>query len=173
MDCGYQFSVTAGTVLQDSKLPLSKWMLATYMVCEAKKGISSNQLKRMLGVSYKTAWFLTHRIRGAMGQIEHAPFSGTVEVDETSHSGKDRHPTTEKDQYGKTKKGPRREGSNKSIVLGAVERGGQVRLRLVPNRRGEQLHGFVADNVDDESIFRETLRVLVTANPLTYETLIG
>ena len=64
--CRYQFSVTAGTVFNDSHLPLWKWFLATYLLCESRKGMSANQLKRTLGVSYKTAWYLCHRIRAAM-----------------------------------------------------------------------------------------------------------
>ena len=64
--CGHQASVTAGTVFNDSHLPLWKWFLATYLICDSKKGISANQLKRMIGVSYKTAWYLCHRIREAM-----------------------------------------------------------------------------------------------------------
>src|SRR6266498_846707 len=65
-ECRYQFSVTAGTVFHDSHLPLWKWFLATYLIGESKKGISSKQLQRVLGISYKTAWYLSHRIRSAM-----------------------------------------------------------------------------------------------------------
>jgi len=64
--CRYQFSVTAGTIFHDSHLPLWKWLLAVYMIAEAKKGVSANQLKRTLKVSYKTSWYLCHRIREAM-----------------------------------------------------------------------------------------------------------
>src|SRR5687767_14512267 len=63
--CRYQFSVTAGTIMHRSHLPLRKWFLAIYLMCESKKGMSANQLKRTLGLSYKTAWFLCHRIREA------------------------------------------------------------------------------------------------------------
>ena len=65
--CHCQFSVRVGTIFHGSKLPLWKWFLAVYMIGESKKGVSANQLKRMLGVSYKTAWYLCHRIRAAMG----------------------------------------------------------------------------------------------------------
>ena len=64
--CRYQFSVKVGTLFHDSKLPLRKWFLAVYIICESKKGVSANQLKRMLGISYKTSWYLCHRIRAAM-----------------------------------------------------------------------------------------------------------
>jgi transposase-like protein len=66
--CGYQFTVISNTMLHDTHLPLNKWLIAVYMMCESKKGISANQLKRTLDVSYKTAWYLCHRIRTAMSQ---------------------------------------------------------------------------------------------------------
>src|SRR5580658_10193104 len=65
-ECDYQFSVTAGTVFNDSHLPLEKWFAATFLLCEAKKGMSACQIQRTLGISYKTAWYLCHRIRAAM-----------------------------------------------------------------------------------------------------------
>ena len=65
-DCGSQFSVTVGTVFERSKVPLNKWLLATYLYCSSKKGFSAKQLERTLGVTYKTAWFMAHRIREAM-----------------------------------------------------------------------------------------------------------
>ena len=88
--CRYQFSVTAGTIFHDSHLPLWKWLLATYMMAEAKKGVSANQLKRTLAVSYKTAWYLCHRIRAAMKDANPRPLDGIVEVDETWVGGKRR-----------------------------------------------------------------------------------
>src|SRR5579864_3059921 len=89
--CRYQFSATAGTIFHDSHLPLTKWFLATYIVAESKKGISANQLKRMLSISYKTAWYLYHRIRKAMEEANPKPLSGTVELDETYIGGKRRY----------------------------------------------------------------------------------
>src|SRR6266542_4034277 len=86
--CRYQFSVRVGTIFHDSKLPLWKWFLAVYMMGESKKSVSANQLKRMLGVSYKTAWYLCHRIRAAMNDENGALLSGVVEVDETYVGGK-------------------------------------------------------------------------------------
>src|ERR1700678_176948 len=84
--CREQFSVTVGTVFERSKIPLSKWLTATYLLCSSKKGISSHQLHRTLGVTYKTAWFMTHRIREAMTDGSLGPIGGegkTVEADET------------------------------------------------------------------------------------------
>src|SRR3989475_9159413 len=86
--CAYQFSVTVDTIFHDTHLPLWKWFLATYLLCESKKGISANQLKRTLGIgSYKTAWYLCHRIRSAMTQGQE-PLTGIVEADETYLGGK-------------------------------------------------------------------------------------
>lgn len=151
LECAYHFSVRAGTVLQDSKLPLSKWMLATYMVCEAKKGISSNQLKRMLGVTYKTAWFLTHRIRGAMGQVERPRLNAAIiEADETWHGGKYRYQngTGTNPETGKGR-GGRRPNDGKVSVLGAVERGGEVRFKVSARRDIPSIRTFIEANVED------------------------
>jgi transposase-like protein len=125
--CGYQFTVRVGSVLQDSKLPLWKWFVAVFLMIESKKGISANQVRRMAGVSYKTAWFLTHRIRQAMVEAQgFRRLSGTVEIDATYIGGKPRFPR-------KGKRGWVR--STKTPVLGAVERGGDIRLRV--ERTGE------------------------------------
>lgn len=87
-DCRNQFSVTVGTVFEDSKVPLNKWLMAVYLMCSSKKGISAKQLERMLGVTYKTAWFMSHRIREAMrsdhkGVLGGGGTTGIVEADET------------------------------------------------------------------------------------------
>jgi len=115
--CRYQFSATAGTIFHDSHLPLTKWFLATYIVVESKKGISANQLKRMLSISYKTAWYLCHRIRKAMEEASSIDLTGTVELDESYIGGKRRHVGS---------------GNldNKTMMLGALARGGEVRLRV-------------------------------------------
>jgi len=143
--CEYQFSVRVGTIFHDSKLPLWKWFLATYLICQSKKGISSNQLKRMLGVSYKTAWYLTHRIRAAMNtEGEKALLREIVEVDETYIGGKVRG------------KGHGYRG-NKTIVVGAIQRGGDVRLAVIKERSRRELHDFIEEHVDDrtEAIFTD------------------
>jgi transposase-like protein len=137
-DCRYQFSVRVGTIFEDSKLPLWKWFLATYLVCQSKKGISSKQLERMLGVSYKTAWYLSHRIRAAMKDNEEPLLKGIVEVDETYLGGKVRG------------KGHGYRG-NKSIIVGAVQRGGSVRLAVIGDRSRRELHGFIKRHVDDKT----------------------
>src|SRR6476646_10244593 len=82
-ECEYQFSVTAGTIFNDSHLPLTKWFIVTLLLCEARKGISANQIKRTVRMSYKTAWYRCHRIRAAMQEVEKPALNGTVEIDET------------------------------------------------------------------------------------------
>ena len=139
-DCQYQFSVTAGTIMHDSHLPLRKWFVAIYLMCESKKGVSSLQLKRTLGVAYKTAWHLTHRIREAMANdpLEGPTLFGVIEVDETYVGGK----TTGK---GRGYRG------NKTIVAGAIQRDGNVRMERIPDVRRTTLHGFISRTVKDEA----------------------
>lgn len=144
MDCKYQFGVTAGTILQDTKLPLWKWFLATFLIAEAKKGVSANQVKRSIGVTYKSAWFMTHRIRAAMDLAgRERALTGTVEVDETWVGGKPRPGSG---------KGSRWTAAEKTMVLGAVERGGEVRMK-VEHRKPDKLtlHSFIAAHVDDKA----------------------
>src|SRR5580765_715271 len=90
--CRYRFSVTTGTLFHDSHLALPKWFMAILLMCEAKKGISANQMKRTLGVAHKTAWYLCHRIRKAMTDVNPEPLTGTIECDETYVGGKHRRP---------------------------------------------------------------------------------
>jgi len=138
--CRHQFSVTSGTIMHDSHLPLRKWFLAIYMMVESKKGMSANQLHRTLGVAYRTAWYLCHRIREAMGNdpLTGPTLVGIVEVDETYVGGKKR-------GKGRGYKG------NKVIIAGAIQRGGQVRIERVPNVKKATLHAFIERNVKDEA----------------------
>jgi transposase-like protein len=143
--CRYQFSVTSGTVLQDTHLPLWKWFLAVYLMVEAKKGVSANQLKRTLGIgSYKTAWHLCHRIRSAMVEANPTMLAGTVEADETFIGGKAPRARSKKE-------GARRRMENKSVVMGAIERGGKLRVQVVPDVTSGSIMGFLRDKIDDEA----------------------
>jgi transposase-like protein len=143
--CRYQFSVRVGTLFHDSKLPLWKWFLAVYLMIESKKGISANQLGRTLGVSYKTAWYLCHRIRAAMVDEDEGPLLGVIEADETWHGGKKRH-VGSGNKVGKT------------MILGAVARGGEVRLRTSRGNDRGTLHRFINAVVDGdaEAIYTDT-----------------
>lgn len=137
-DCRYQFSVTAGTIMHDSHLPLWKWFLAIYLVTESKKGISAKQLQRTIAVSYKTAWYLCHRIRDAMGDDDQPMLKGIVEADETWHGGKRRGVGTG-NRIGKV------------TIVGAVERSGEVRLRLTGGRDRGTIERFLNSVVDDKA----------------------
>lgn len=115
--CREQFSVTVGTVFERSKIPLNKWLYATFLMTSSKKGMSAHQLHRMMGVTYKTAWFMAHRIRAAMAETSPGPLGGegkTVEVDETYFGNK------AGSKRATVKKG--RSGQEKWKVVALVER---------------------------------------------------
>lgn len=120
--CGKKFTVTVGTVMERSHIPLAKWALAFRLMAASKKGMSAHQLGRMLGITYKSAWFMAHRIREAMGEPNPGPLGGenkVVEADETYIGGKARN------RKGKV--------PSKQAVVSLVERGGEVRSVHVPN----------------------------------------
>ena len=138
--CRYRFSVTSGTIFDNTKLPLRKRFVAMYLRIESKKGISANQMKRTLGLSYKTAWYLCHRIREAMGNdpLIGPTLFGIVEVDETLVGGKRRCGGT-----------GHRVGN--TWVAGAVQRDGRIRLESIPNIEKVTLHDFIKRTVKDEA----------------------
>ena len=137
LDCRYVFSVTSGTAFHKTRVPLRQWFIAVYLMCESKKGISANQLKRMFGVTYKTAWYLNHRIRNAISQAETPLLSNIVEVDETWVGGK-----VEGKGRGYT--------GNKAMVVGIVERNGKAILQIKEDRSRKTLHEFILSiYVDD------------------------
>ena len=142
--CGYQFSVISGTMLHDTHLPIRKWFIAVLLMVESKKGISSNQLKRTIGGAYKTAWYLTHRVRAAMRDAYPYPLKGLVEVDETFVGGKIK-------GRGRGYKG------NKAVVVGVVQRKGKIVLQVATGRDRETLHNFIKTHVSDdtEAIFTD------------------
>src|SRR5215212_4795469 len=142
--CRYDFSVTAGTIFHDTHLPLWKWFLAVYLIVEAKKGVSANQLKRTIGTTYKTAWYLCHRIRAALNEVDAQLLKGIVEVDETFIGG-------EVEGKGRGYKG------NKVVVVGAMQRGGNICLQVVRGTDRETLHGFIRENTagDTEAIYTD------------------
>ena len=137
--CGYEFSVTSGTMLHDTHLPLKKWLIAAYLMIEGRKGVSANQLKRTLDVSYKTAWYLCHRIRAAMKDASPFPLRGIVEIDETFIGGKIR-------GKGRGYRG------NKTVVVGAIQRNGKIILEVIHGRDRETLHDFIQEHTADETI---------------------
>lgn len=147
--CRHQFSVTSGTIWHDTHLPLRKWFIAIYLTVESKKGFSANQMKRVLGVSYKTAWYLCHRIRAAMTEHESAQLNGTVECDETYIGGRLRGQG----------KGIGNYISNKALVIGIIQRGGKVRLEVIEKRDRKTVHAFIKKHAapDTECIMTDEL----------------
>ena len=140
--CRKPFTVKVGTVFEASNLPLHKWLQAIYLMCSSKKGISSHQLGRTLGIQVRSAWFLSHRIREAMRSGSLAPPMGSgtafVEVDET---------------YIGTKKGvPKRRGAaHKNVVLTLVERGRDARSFHIDNASVQQIFPIINANIDREA----------------------
>jgi transposase-like protein len=151
--CRYQFSATAGTIFHDSHLPLWKWFLTAYIMTESRKGVSANQIKRTIAVSYKTAWYLCHRIRAAMAEVTPEPLSGTVEADETFLGGKAKN----MHKSDRAERITGRGAAGKAVVLGVIQRGGQVRLRTANGTDRATLHGFLKAHVspDAEAIFTD------------------
>lgn len=137
-DCRKQFTVIVGTVFSDSKIPLNKWLLAVHLICASKKAISSHQIHRMLGVTYKSAWFMTHRIREAMKSENGGLLGsggGTVEADET--------------YWGNNGKKPRnaRGYQHKMKIVSLVERDGEKRSIVVRNVNAKTLRAVLDENV--------------------------
>jgi transposase-like protein len=134
--CRKQFTVLVNTVFSDSHISISKWLMALFILCSSKKSISAHQLHRMLGVTYKTAWFMAHRIRFAMGTDAGRKLTGTVEVDETYVGGVG---------DAKTKL------SRKTPVIALIERGGQMRTRVVSNVTQKNLRKAITECVEKEA----------------------
>lgn len=137
-DCRKQFSVTVGTVFERSKIPLNKWLLAVHLMCASKKAVSSHQIHRMLGVTYKSAWFMTHRIREAMKPGSTGLMGvggGTVEADET--------------YWGTSKVKPQnaRGYEHKMKIVSLVERGGEKRTIIVNSVNSKTLTAILDANV--------------------------
>jgi transposase-like protein len=131
-DCTHQFSVTAKTIFHDTHLPLWKWFLATYLLCESRKGMSANQMKRQLGVTYKTAWYLCHRIRAAMMEVAPEKMGGAVEIDETYVGGKPRRHRMKPD---------------KEVVIGIRQRNGDLRLLRAKDATAKTVREIINTNI--------------------------
>ena len=137
--CGYQFSVTTGTVFNDTHLPLETWFAATYLLCEAKKGMSACQIQRTLGIGgYKTAWYLCHRIRHAMTQADKPLLDGIVEMDATYVGGVNKG------------KGRIARVDNKEVVLGIRKRNGDLRFFHASDAKAGTLAKFIRENISED-----------------------
>ena len=140
-ECAKPFSVTVGTIMEDSKIPLNKWLMAFALLNGSKKGFSAHQLHRSLGVTYKSAWFMAHRIRLAMDEAPEGPLGGpdsVVEADETYVGGKQRNRAT-------------RTVKPKKAVVALVERDGRARSFHVANVNAKTLRPLLFTNVDRSS----------------------
>lgn len=146
--CKYHYSVTAGTIFHDSHLPLMKWFAAIYLLSESKKGMSANQLKRTLKVAYKTAWYLCHRIREAVKDADCTLLSGVVECDETYIGGKGKFMHESVKRRKGIYKGSQAAG--KTMVMGAIQRRGGVRLQVGNKPSKEELQSFIRAKIADE-----------------------
>ena len=155
--CRYQFSVMSGTIFHDSHLPLPKWFIATFLLCESRKGMSANQMKRILGVSYKTAWYLCHRIRATMRDTSPQLLDGVVEMDETYVGGR---------RHGITKSWRRLE-NNKEVVIGIRQRGGDLRFFHAEDARTGTLARYIRENISTD------VDVIVTDDLPAYQKAVG
>ncbi len=164
-ECRKQFTVTVGTLFEGSRVPLNKWLMATYLMCSSKKGVSSKQLERTLGVTYKTAWFMSHRIREAMKEDTFGPVGGegkTVEVDET-FIGRDK---TLKPK--RTKKG--RGYHHKYKVLSLVERDGRVRSQHIPAVNAKTLRPILNKQIaEGTQVYTDEAAQYVLAQPAMFK----
>jgi transposase-like protein len=139
--CRYQFSVTADTQFHDTHLPLVKWFLAAFLICQSRKGMSANQLKRMLRINYRTAWYLCHRIRDAMKADRERPKpGGAIEVDETFVGAK---------QRGHQHK-PGHPECKKKVVIGIRQCGGELRFFHAADVKSGTLAKYIRENVSEE-----------------------
>lgn len=144
--CGQHMSILAGTIFEGSSTSLQLWFYAMYLMASTRCGISAKQLERELGVTYKTAWRMFNRIRNDLMNDEgEPPLSGSVEADETAWGGKPRYLVP-------NRVAGARHRDAKATVLGMVERGGRVRARVVPSRRGEAFSRELRDHINPDSV---------------------
>lgn len=171
--CRKQFTVKVGTIFEDSHIPLVTWLRAIHLLCASKKGMSAHQLHRMLGITYKSAWFMAHRIRYAMTQEPlSSKLSGAVEVDETYVGGKARFGTyvTKPGERPKDRPAPT---AGKEAVVPVLQRGGRVQSMHVAKVTAKTLRPIIDEMVaEDAHLMTDTSTVLASAWKQT-ETLQG
>jgi transposase-like protein len=146
-NCKRQFSVKVGSIFEDSAIPLDKWLAAMWMIANSKNGVSSHEMARSLGITQKSGWFLLHRIRLAMQTGTFQKLDGEIEVDETFIGGKARN----MHKHTRARKITGTGGKDKAIVAGVLQRGGEIRVAVVPNTRRATLQAGVRENVEKGS----------------------
>jgi transposase-like protein len=149
-DCRRKFTAAVGTIYERSHIPMTKWLLATHLMCASKKGMSAHQLHRMIGLPYKTAWFMAHRIREGMRDLSPAPGSmggkgKTVEADETFIGGKEKNKHRSKRNAGNIG------GTGKEIAFSLVERGGRVRSQHIPDVTAKTLREILVSQLNRDT----------------------
>jgi transposase-like protein len=157
--CRKPFTVKVGTIFEDSHVHLRLWLQAIYLMCASKKGISTNQLHRTLGVTLKTAWFMTHRIRYAMEQNPSGPFYGTIEMDETYVGGK-----LHVGSYNNNAIDRMASIDNKAPVVSVLQRGGSVRSYCLQRVTAKNLKPIIEEMIaEDAHLMTDTSTVLASA----------
>lgn len=142
-DCRKRFSIRVGTIFEDSKLPLRKWIMAIWLITSHKKGIASTQLAKDIGITQKSAWFVLHRLRhAAQTRSFNRPLDGMVEADETFIGGK------EKNKHASKRTGGKQGGAGKTAVLGMLQREGELRTGIVSSLGARAVQSAVRFNVD-------------------------
>lgn len=135
--CRKQFTVTVKTVFEDSHIPIGKWLMAWFIISSSKKSVSAHQLHRMLKITYKSAWFMAHRIRFAIGDDGKTQLSGVVEIDETFIGGKST---------------PQKKLSSKTPVMALIEQGGKMKAQVVPNVSFKNLGRVLFESVNKDAV---------------------
>ena len=149
-DCRKKFTAAVGTIYERSHIPMTKWLLATHLMCASKKGMSAHQLHRMMGLPYKTAWFMAHRIREGMRDLNPPPRSmggnsKIIEADDTYIGGK------EKNKHFRKRNAANIGGMGKEIAFALVERGGRVRSQHVPGVNASTLRPILIAQLDADT----------------------
>ena len=144
--CRERFSIKVGTIFEDTKLPLRKWFMAIWMITNHPKGIASTTLAKDLHITQKSAWFVLHRLRYASRTDSfNAPLDDTVETDTTFIGGKEKNKHADKRTPGT------QGGAGKAVVVGVIERGGELRTSYIEDTKAKTIHGFVKAHVEQGS----------------------